>query len=308
MIFIVPALLKEIRSVFRDNVPSFTPTEVVILKGVPLTGNAGTERTPSFSPDGTQVVYSWNGSNADNFDIYKKPAGDGPSVRLTTDAQEDFAPAWSPDGKTIAFLRTKGVSDDIVLIPAAGGPERKAGEVTHQVDRYGLTWKKDSQSLIVSDAPSPGTAMSLYDLSITSGEKKRITRPSRAEEGDFFPSISPGGDVVAFVRNPSGFRAEIFTLDITDEDAEPQRIASPKLPTTHPAWTSNGNQLIFAAGAAGASLLWRVPADGSRKPMPLIGLGVGEDPAVSTQGSRLVYSEKTKDRKSHPLLVVDGFR
>lgn len=308
MIFIVPALLKEIRSVFRDNVPSFTPTEVVILKGVPLTGNAGTERTPSFSPDGTQVVYSWNGSNADNFDIYKKPAGDGPSVRLTTDAQEDFAPAWSPDGKTIAFLRTKGVSDDIVLIPAAGGPERKAGEVTHQVDRYGLTWKKDSQSLIVSDAPSPGTAMSLYDLSITSGEKKRITRPSRAEEGDFFPSISPGGDVVAFVRNPSGFRAEIFTLDITDEDADSQRIASPKLPTTHPAWTSNGNQLIFAAGAAGASLLWRVPADGSRKPMPLIGLGVGEDPAVSTQGSRLVYSEKTKDRKSHPLLVVDGFR
>ncbi len=308
LIFVVPALIKEIRSVFRENVPSLTPTEVVILKGVPLTGNAGTERTPSFSPDGTQVVYSWNGSDADNVDIYKKPAGDGAVVRLTRDAQEDFAPAWSPDGKTIAFLRTKGVSDDIVLIPAAGGPERKAGEVAHHPDRYGLAWKKDSQGLIISDAPSPGTAASLYELSIATGEKKRITKPSRSEEGDFFPSISPAGDVVAFVRNPSGFRAEMFTLDITDEDAEPQRIASPKLPTTHPAWTSEGNQLIFAAGAAGASLLWRVPADGSRKAMPLIGLGVGDDPAVSAQGSRLVYSETKKNKKSYPLLVVDGFR
>ena len=36
----------------------------------PLTGNAGREEHPAFSPDGKQVAYSWNGGAGDNFNIY----------------------------------------------------------------------------------------------------------------------------------------------------------------------------------------------------------------------------------------------
>ena len=273
LLFVVPPLLREFRSVLRDDPPTPKPAEVVFLKGVPLTGKAGTERTPSFSPLGNQLVYSWNGPKSDNFDIYTKSLGDEPPVRLTTDAQDDYAPAWSPDGSTIAFLRAKPASDDILLIPAAGGPERRIAEIAHGGDRYGLAWKKDSQHLIVSDTPSQGAGASLYESSLATGEKKRITKPGKDGEGDFFPSLSPSGNIVAFVRNPGGFRAELFTLDLTDEDASPERVAGPKMDAAHPAWSADGKQLIFAAGVAAASLLWRVAADGSGKPMPLIGPG-----------------------------------
>jgi hypothetical protein len=309
LLFVVPPLLKEFRSAFRDDPPASKPAEaVVFLKGVPLTGNAGTERTPSFSPLGNQLVYSWNGPKSDNFDIYTKSLGDQPPVRLTTDAQDDYAPAWSPDGSTIAFLRAKPASDDILLIPASGGPERRIGEIAHGGDRYGLAWKKDSQHLIVSDTPSQGAGASLYELSLATGEKKQITKPGKDGEGDFFPSLSPSGNIVAFVRNPGGYRAELFTLDLTDEDASPERIAGLKMDTAHPVWSADGKQLIFAAGGAGASLLWRVPADGSGKPVPLIGLGGGGDPVLSPQGTRLIYSGKIQDQKSRSLLVVENFR
>ena len=42
---------------------------------VPLTSYVGLERSPSFSPDGNQVAFSWNGEKQDNFDIYVKLIG-----------------------------------------------------------------------------------------------------------------------------------------------------------------------------------------------------------------------------------------
>ena len=42
---------------------------------VPLTSYAGFEQSPSFSPDGNQVVFSWDGEKQDNFDIYLKLIG-----------------------------------------------------------------------------------------------------------------------------------------------------------------------------------------------------------------------------------------
>jgi hypothetical protein len=41
---------------------------------VPLTSYPGLERHPSFSPDGNQVAFSWNGEKQDSFDIYLKLA------------------------------------------------------------------------------------------------------------------------------------------------------------------------------------------------------------------------------------------
>ena len=42
---------------------------------IPLTTYPGSERSPSFSPDGNQVAFSWNGEKQDNYDIYVKQIG-----------------------------------------------------------------------------------------------------------------------------------------------------------------------------------------------------------------------------------------
>ena len=79
-----------------------------LAQPIPLTAYPGIERSPTFSPDGSQVAFSWNGENQDNFDIYVKVIGSDPPHRLTTHAAPDSDPAWSPDGRWIAFLRDLG--------------------------------------------------------------------------------------------------------------------------------------------------------------------------------------------------------
>ncbi len=66
----------------------------------PLTTYPGGEINPSFSPDGRQVVFTWNGEKRDNLDIYVKMVDGGNPLRLTTDP----APIGSPNGLPMADM------------------------------------------------------------------------------------------------------------------------------------------------------------------------------------------------------------
>ena len=70
----------------------------VPLVAVPLTSYPGFESQPSFSPDGTQLAFAWDGEKQDNGDIYVKQIGLEPPYRLTNDPAMDYSPAWSRMG------------------------------------------------------------------------------------------------------------------------------------------------------------------------------------------------------------------
>ena len=58
---------------------------------MPVTTYPGAEMYPSFSPDGKQVTFPWDGEN-----------GVAPGIYATG---ADTFPVWAPDGKRIAFVR-----------------------------------------------------------------------------------------------------------------------------------------------------------------------------------------------------------
>jgi eukaryotic-like serine/threonine-protein kinase len=86
----------------RTRVPTAPP-----LRGIPLTALPGGVRSPSFSPDGNHVAFTWTGPKQDNVDVYVQQVGVGAPLRLTTDAGNDYSPAWSPDGRAIAFCGSR---------------------------------------------------------------------------------------------------------------------------------------------------------------------------------------------------------
>jgi eukaryotic-like serine/threonine-protein kinase len=112
-------------------------------RAIPLTTYPGSERHPTFSPDGNQVAFSWNGEKQDNFDIYVKLVSGGMPLRLTTNPAADFGPAWSPDGSQIAFIRARA---GIYLISPLGGQERRLTDAHAD----SLTWMPDGKSLLAS--------------------------------------------------------------------------------------------------------------------------------------------------------------
>ena len=117
---------------------STTKVPEASLVAVPLTSYPGEERQPSFSPDGNQVAFSWNGEKQDNFDIYVKLIGSGTQLRLTTAPEADSNPAWSPDGRSIAFIREgPGGKASVFLVSPLGPPERKVAEIADRDGRGG---------------------------------------------------------------------------------------------------------------------------------------------------------------------------
>ncbi len=280
----------------RSNAPKAS------LNIVPLTSYPGLESGPSFSPDGNQVTFSWNGERQDNFDIYIKLIGSDSLARLTSDPAVDFSSRWSPDGRWIAFLRE--VSTDkaaLFLIPPIGGRERMLSTVGGwHVGHQNLTWSPDSKWLAVPDMESSGAPQGLYLVSIESGERKRLTLASPGSAGDLSPVFSPDGKIMAFSRFVTGWASDLYLLPLSADfspQQDPKRLTFESRRTFSPAWTPDGHEILFVSGGQHHPRLWRVPASGSERPERLpFGGGGGYlfDPTISRQGT-LAFSQLISD-------------
>src|SRR5215204_319418 len=71
-----------------------------------LTDNEYEERAPSWSPDGSQIVFSGRiGGGTADFEICVMNADGTGFQQLTNNLVPDLTPSWSPDGTQIAFNR-----------------------------------------------------------------------------------------------------------------------------------------------------------------------------------------------------------
>ncbi len=74
-----------------------------------LTAGMGTERDPSFSPDGTMIAFT--GEYDGNTDVFIVPAVGGVPRRLTYHPGPDQVVGWTPDGRRVVFHSSRG--DDV---------------------------------------------------------------------------------------------------------------------------------------------------------------------------------------------------
>jgi Tol biopolymer transport system component len=281
---------------------------------VPVTSYAGRETGPSFSPDGSQIAFAWDGEKGDNFDIYVKLIGENRALRLTSDPRPEFSPVWSPDGRHIAFCRDRQDSSEIVLLSALGGPERVIAKLPTQADpehaggplawfhEHGnpydqvLGWFPDGEFLAFVGRRVPGGPNSIFLLSVADAEVRPLTSPPRSW-GDGLPSVSPDGHRLAFMRSFSKYSdpANIYVIPLSDAKAPiggPQRLTQRQADIEWGlAWTSDSRRLVFAAGRS----LWRIVLNhGIPEPLPLPG-NKPMFPAISAKGDRLAFVDSSED-------------
>jgi len=262
---------------------------------VPLTSYPGGEYWPSFSPDGNEVAFFWNGN------IYVKQINVEPPVQLTTDPAGGGSPAWSPDGRTIAFLR--GLSprkDAIMLIPQRGGQERVLAEINLPnnvlpISKASLAWTPDSKWLACPVPEAGQQYWALYLFSVETGERRRVTKPPSGIVGDTAPAFSPDGSSLVFARETDTWNfSNLYLLHLAQDYSplgDPDRIVLDTPFNTDVVWMPNGREIVFVSGTYSDSGLWRmtVSSPATRKRLAFAPSGI-LTPAVSKQGNRLAYA------------------
>jgi eukaryotic-like serine/threonine-protein kinase len=253
---------------------------------VPFASFPGSKDHASFSPDGSQVAFAWDGGKPGKRDIYIKVVGSGDPLRITSSPEDEWLPAWSPDGRFIAFSRTIGGKQSIYVVPALGGQERKVADAG-----VGLSWWPDSRSLVLVSPPPPEGNGALMLLSLDKGERRDLTTP--APYADSLPAVSPDGEYVAFIRSLTMSTREIFMIPAGGGAA--RRITSDQRPVFGVTWTSDSRNLVFACNRGGGESLWRIRSSGGTPERVLIGLQSVFYPNISRKGDRLIFTEDFLD-------------
>jgi eukaryotic-like serine/threonine-protein kinase len=255
-----------------------------------LTGFAGAELFPAFSPDSKEFVYAR--SEKGNWDIFQQRLSQGAPRNLTEDSlDDDTQPAYSPDGEWIAF-RSERQDGGIFVMGARGGQVRKIADQGYYPD-----WSPDGQEIIFSSAQVTdpflrGSNVKLYGVQVASGRLREIDAGLDAVQ----PRWSPRGLRIAFWGKDAAAQRDIWTVSARGGD--PVRVTNDAAVDWNPAWAPDGQFIYFISNRKGAPSLWRVPVDeasgrATGEPEPIIGpLAQSWQLTLARDGRHLVFVER----------------
>jgi Tol biopolymer transport system component/DNA-binding winged helix-turn-helix (wHTH) protein len=262
---------------------------------VPFTAYTGLEVAPSFSPDGSQIAFSWTEDRtlpSDGYNLYVKAVGNENAVRLTNHPSRWISSAWSPDGSQIAIHRVSDLDSGLYLVPARGGPERKmrATYAANSADAA-ISWSPDGQSIAFSDSPSPEGKRRLQIFSMATSESTQIPHDENCKE-EQIPAFSHDGKQLAYICSVGWEEYGVAVLDLQQD--KPRILKTFRGWARGLLWARNDKFLIFSESQVGdehPSLRELHVADAGVRPLEY-GQGA-EWPALSPRGDRLAYDTYT---------------
>jgi hypothetical protein len=181
----------------------------------------GEAYNPSWSPDGSRIVFSGMKGGLSDLFIYR--VADKSVTQLTADAYADLQPAWAPDGRTIALVTDRFTSDfdmlgfgalRVGLLDVDTGTIREAYEDERATKQVSPQWTPDGQSLFfISDR---GGVSNVFRLELDTHDLRQVTFVTGGVSGitASSPALAVAADAgtLAFSVYRNG-RYEIESLD-----------------------------------------------------------------------------------------------
>lgn len=263
-----------------------------------LTSFSDRTSQPAFSPDGSRVAFVREGFLPRNTGIWTKQVSGDELIQLTNNGG-DCCPVWSPDGQWVTFSRISGRERKVFRI-AANGRELRELFASDAVAGHGeLDWSPDGKAIAyVADGQEGSSAIflrpladqKLADQRLADQRARQVSSPS-ALERDWGPAFSSDGSRLVFVRN----NQEVMVISI--EGREIQRLfKTPGHIMGSPAWTPDGQSIVFAASNGEGPNLMRISAAGGKATNIREAGDLALNPAIARRGFRLACDELTVTR------------
>jgi TolB protein len=213
------------------------------------------EPFPSFSPDGTKLVYSQYGpgkspttglettSTANTSVEIMTAQGAGKRTLFHREGFSAFSAVWSPAGDEIAlsigrFFRAAGLPPaQIGLIKPDGSDFRLI--VDDQMNNGFPSWSSDGTRLVFKRG---------RQLVLMSVADRKITPLTHGAHYDNFPQWSPRGERIMFTSDRDG-DFELYT--ILADGTQLQRLTNVRGNDAHSAWCSDGDWIVLSSARMG---------------------------------------------------------
>ncbi len=242
-------------------------------------------RHPAPSPDGGDIVFSWQG------DLWQISSEGGLAHRRTAHTGLDRYPVWSKDGRWLAFESNRHGNADVYLMAADGLAAPRRLTFASTSDRP-VDFSPDGESvLFVSTREESYRSRTAFYTVPLSGGTPQLLMPALG----LFGSWSPDGQTLAFTRGGTRWtrrgyrgaanrdlwlwRGEDGFLKLTDFDGDDDR----------PNWV-DPETLIFQSSREGRKNLFRLEITSGE--VQALTSHQGSDirfPRISADGSLLAY-------------------
>jgi len=196
-----------------------------------LTPDLGLHVQPSWSPDGTRLVFCSAPlpRGSEPLDIYTMDTQGENLVRLTDNSYWDTAPAWSPKGDRIAFASLRDGTFAIYTMNPDGSDVVRLVEGGHPV------WSPDGEKIAFVAGDEDKAEIFVW-------EQGRVTQLTSNKYYDAHPCWSPDGRQIVFTSKREGW----YQLYVMNADGSEQRpLTSGPDRCVEPAWSPDGRWIVF---------------------------------------------------------------
>ena len=229
---------------------------VEVVSVAPIAASRGDKLYPSFSPDCTSLVFSWNGPSGKSPGLYVMRRAGGDPRQVTKAVGLEGETKWSPDGRRLAFVRVPrpGMSVELMVVGLNGESERKVRDVQIPPSFLpSLSWMPDGESVLVTMLDPETQFASLFRVRVDDAQApgERVLASRGANLGQ--PAISPDGTRLAYIEagtlraqrlGPGGMPVGDATDIFTEVELGPA------------VWLADNRTLLFLRRTTGRVTTW----------------------------------------------------
>jgi Tol biopolymer transport system component len=234
--------------------------------------------SPSWSPDGAEVVYESNVYEQDQAvtttsgcrlaacaQIWRVNTNGKHRRRLTSLRRYSEAPDWSSTGR-IAYARVlpssgTTIETEIYTIESNGYGVRRLTDAAGEDN--GPAWSPDGQKIAFeSDRDVPDGSADLYVMNADGSDQHKLTNSAGVSEVS--AAWSPDGTRIAYWRRGE----DLESIGVINADGTGERmLTGPDEPAADPAWSPDGEWIAYTSWTDNLDSpeIWVMRGDGSQK-------------------------------------------
>jgi len=264
---------------------------------------------PSWSPDGSKIVFSSDMDGQMGSNIYVMDSDGTNITRLTTtnESLEGF-PSWSSDGSKILFSSDMdGQMGYNIYIMDSDGTNITRLTTTNESLDVSPSWSPDGSKIVFSSDMDGQMGSNIYVMDSDGTNITRITTTNESLDG--FPSWSSDGSKILFSSDMDGLRRGYNIYVMNSDGTNITRITTTNESLdVSPSWSPDGSKIVFSSDMDGQdSNIYVMDSDGTNiTQLTSNQYGVDDYAKWSPDGKKIVFSSDMDGQFNFDLYVMDS--